>query len=48
MRGLVEQGADQTAHPVRRLVDDPEELQHLGRIGRRIGALHGGGQALRR
>ena len=45
---MVEQVADQAAHPIRLLVDDPKELQHLGRLGRWRGVQHGGRRALDR
>jgi len=34
---VVEQVADQAAHLIGLLVDDPKELQHLGRLGWRRG-----------
>ena len=42
----VQQVADQAPHVVGLLVDDPEELQHLGRVERLRGVQHGGGRAL--
>ena len=45
---LVQQVGNQIAHPVCLIVDDPEELQHLGRIRGRRGAQHGGRRSLDR
>ena len=44
----VQQVADQLAHVIRLLVDDPEELQRLGRAQRRRCPQHRGGGALDR
>ena len=46
MRPASEEVADQPAHVIGLLVDDPEELEHLGRVEGRRGAEHGGGRAL--
>ena len=42
----IQQVADQAAHVIGLLVDDPEELEHLGRVQGGRGAQHGGGRAL--
>ena len=44
----IQQVADQAAHVVGLLVDDPEELKHLGRLRRRRALQHGRGRALDR
>ena len=42
----IEQVADEAAHVIGLLVDDAEELAHLGRVELRRGAQHGGGRTL--
>ena len=42
----IEQVADQAAHVIGLLVDDAEELAHLGRVELRFGVQHGGGRTL--
>ena len=42
----IQQVADQAAHVIGLLVDDPEELKYLGRLRRRRAVQHGRGRAL--
>ena len=42
----IQQVADQAAHVVGLVVDDAEELPHLGRVQVRRGVQHGGGRTL--